>query len=373
MADAPLRLALVTNIPAPYRVPVFDRVAATPGIALRVLYGALREPDRDWDLPPLQHEHVLLPGRVVTRGGRHIHVNPAVWRELQRFAPQVVLTTGYNPTHLAAFVYARTHGAAHVAMTDGTPASEAGLGAAHRWLRRQLLARSAAAVAASAGGVQLLRQHGMDDAAIHRSPLCANPALRWAPRPGAVRDIELLFSGRLVPDKNPGFALQVAQATAQRLGRPLRMAVLGGGPLLPELRRQAATLAPLVQVDVTGPLKQADLPGWFQRSKLFLFPTRQDPWGVVANEACEAGVPVLVSPQAGVAGELVRDGDTGRVLPLDLATWVDACAALLGDEGRRQRLAAAARAAVAAYGVEQAAAGIVGAARQALLRCAVAR
>ena len=54
MADAPLRLALVTNIPAPYRVPVFDRVAATPGIALRVLYGALREPDRDWDLPPLQ-------------------------------------------------------------------------------------------------------------------------------------------------------------------------------------------------------------------------------------------------------------------------------------------------------------------------------
>jgi hypothetical protein len=121
MADAPLRLALVTNIPAPYRVPVFDRVAATPGIALRVLYGALREPDRDWDLPPLQHEHVLLPGRVVTRGGRHIHVNPAVWRELQRFAPQVVLTTGYNPTHLAAFVYARTHGAAHVAMTDGTP------------------------------------------------------------------------------------------------------------------------------------------------------------------------------------------------------------------------------------------------------------
>lgn len=373
MDGPPLRLALVTNIPAPYRVPVFDRVAATPGIRLRVLYGALREPDRDWDLPPLQHDHVLLPGRVISRGGRHIHVNPAVWRELDRLAPQVVLTTGYNPTHLAAFVWACVHGAAHVAMTDGTLLSEAGLGAVHRWLRRQVLARSAAAVAASEGGVQLLRRHGMDADAIHRSPLCANPALRWAPPAHNVRDVDLLFSGRLVAAKNPGFALQVAQGAAQRLDRPLRMAVLGGGPLLPGLRRQAATLAPQVQVDVTGPLNQAELPGWFQRSKLFLFPTRQDPWGVVANEACEAGVPVLVSPHAGVAGELVRDGDTGLVLPLDLATWVDACAALLGDEGRRQRLAAAAQAAVAAHGADAAAAGIVAAARQALLRCAAAR
>lgn len=88
MPDSLLRLALVTNIPTPYRVPVFDRVAAAPGIALRVLYAALREPDRDWDLPPLRHDHV-------------------------------VLTTGNHPTHLAAFAYARVHGAARVAMIDG--------------------------------------------------------------------------------------------------------------------------------------------------------------------------------------------------------------------------------------------------------------
>jgi len=46
-----LRLAMVTNIPAPYRVPVLNRIATLPGVTLRTFYGARSEPDRHWDLP----------------------------------------------------------------------------------------------------------------------------------------------------------------------------------------------------------------------------------------------------------------------------------------------------------------------------------
>lgn len=359
-----LRLAIVTNIPAPYRVPVYNRIAAEPGITLRVFYAALSEPDRAWDLPAFAHDHVVLKGHMHVRGGRYIHDNHDVWGELARYAPDVVLTTGYNPTHLYAWLYALLHGKRHVVMTDGTDVSEAGLGRVHRLVRKLVMANSQAYVAASAGGWRLLRSYGVPDARIHFSPLCANTSVDWSAAAGGARDIDMLFSGRLVAVKNAGFALQVAQGVAQRLGRRIRLGVLGSGPLEAELRQIAAQQAPSVDVTWAGHVSQADVPSWFQRARLFLFPTLWDPWGVVANEACLAGVPVLVTPHAGAAGELVRDGVNGRVLPLDLTAWVEAAQQLLSDPALHARLSGAARLCVGPYNFDNAAAGIVDAVRQ---------
>jgi glycosyltransferase involved in cell wall biosynthesis len=365
-AGAPgLRLALVTNIPAPYRVPVLNRIAALPGVTLRAFYGARSEPDRQWDLPAFEHDAVFLPGRIVERHGRYIHHNPAVWGALRAFRPDVVVTTGYNPLHLVAWGYTLLHRCKHVVMTDGTDASEAALGFVHKTVRRLVFASSGAFIVAADGGERLLRSYGMDPLRIHRSPLCANTAVDWAAAAGQARDTDLLFSGRLVPVKNADFALRVAQGVARRLGRRVSLALLGSGPLLSTLREQAAAMAADVDTTFAGHVSQAEIPRWFQGSRLFLFPTRWDPWGVVANEACMAGVPVLVTPFAGVAGELVRDGENGRVLPLDETAWIDAATALLNDATLHARYAQAARAAAAPYNFDNAAAGIVAAARQA--------
>jgi glycosyltransferase involved in cell wall biosynthesis len=278
----------------------------------------------------------------------------------------VVLTTGYNPTHLLAWHHARRHGLPHVAMTDGTLASEAQLGPLHRAVRRHVLARSAAAVVASDGGAQLMAHYGVPVDRVFRSVLCAHAGVDWHASGPAVRDIDLLFAGRLVAAKSPGFAVDVAAGVAQRLGRRVRLAVLGSGPLADDVRQQAARHQAAVDSVLAGHVAQGDLPGWYRRARVFLFPTRWDPWGVVANEACESGVPVLVSPHAGVAGELVRDGEGGRVLPLDLPAWVGAAAELLQDETLHARMAAAARRAVQTFNADAAAVGIV----QAALRAA---
>jgi glycosyltransferase involved in cell wall biosynthesis len=372
-APADLRLAIVTNIPAPYRVPVYNRIAAVPGVQLRAIYAARSEPDRQWDLPDFAHDHVFLTGRMIERSGRFIHDNPSVWRELARFRPDVVLTTGYNPTHLYAWAYTLVHRCRHVVMTDGTDKSEAGLGLPHRAVRATVAATTAAFVVASQGGRRLLHRYGVPDERIHISPLCANTAVDWSAGSGGRRDIDLLFSGRLVPTKNAEFAVQVAQGVAQSLGRRVSLVILGSGPLDAALREHARAVTADVDVTFAGHVAQAELPAWFGRSRLFLFPTRWDPWGVVANEACMSGVPVLVSPFAGVAGELVADGVNGRVLPLTLDGWVPAAAELLADDAAHARLSAAARLGVQPYSFDNAAAGIVDAARHAKLGRAPSR
>ena len=360
-----IRLAIVTNIPAPYRVPVYNRVGAAEGVVLRVFYNSQTEANRQWDLPAFEHDHVFLNGSVYERAGRYIHHAPDILPAIFAFKPDVVITTGFNPLHLAAFAYTIVNACRHIAMTDGTKSSEAGLTWAHRAVRRLVFSGTQTFIAASEGGRRLFRGYGIDDDQIHFSPLCANESVNWRRPDDLARDIDLLFSGRLVANKNAAFAIEVARQVAQMLGRRVRIALLGDGPLEAELREQAKANASHLDVVFAGHVSQSDMPDWFARARVFLFPTLWDPWGVVANEACLAGMPVVVSPHAGVAHELVRDGISGFVLPLDLANWASAVARLLTDSALYQRMSRAASKTVEPYSFENAAAGIVDAARHA--------
>ncbi len=373
-ADAPLRAAIVTNIPAPYRVPVYSLLAATPGIEPKLFFCSGREPDRDWTLPPLDFAHEFLRQRMVTWHGRFIHFNSGVARSLAAFAPQVVVTTGFNPSHLAAWRFALGHGARHVAMTDGTLDSEAKLTWLHRAVRRAVYARSAACVGASDGSFALCRGYGVAEGALFKSALCANnAAFAAASGDDAAREFDFIFCGRFAPGKLPLFAIEVAAGVAAKLGRRVRLLMVGSGELDAEVREAAAAQAERVDSVLPGFATQRELPGHYARARVLLFPSVDDTWGVVANEACAAGLPVLVSPYAGVAGELVREGENGHVLVLDAAAWIDAATALLSDEAAWRRMSLRSRKLVAPYTYANAATGLAAAIRYAAVGAGAGR
>src|ERR1700674_5288906 len=86
------RVALVTNIPAPYRVPVYNRIAIDGRIDLTVIFCAEREPDRHWDLEEFRFKRIVLRESFFTRDGRYIHNNFDVFRKLSALDPAVVIT-----------------------------------------------------------------------------------------------------------------------------------------------------------------------------------------------------------------------------------------------------------------------------------------
>ncbi len=79
--------------------------------------------------------------------------------------------------------------------------------------------------------------------------------------------------------------------------------------------------------------------------------TFREPWGLVVNEAMNRGVAVIASDAVGAAaGGLVRDGETGLVVPAnDAHALARALTRLARDEQLRTRLGAAGRESVAAY------------------------
>ena len=364
-ASEPLRVVLVTNIPAPYRVPVFNAVVKHQDIHFHVIYCSEREPDRSWDLPKFEFSHEYLKERLLTWKGRYIHYNTGTWRALKKQRPQVVMATGFNPTHLIAYAYARLHGLPFVPMTDGTKKFEdLLLTPLHRWVRRHVFARSSAFVGAAEGSFDLYRDYGIDERRMFKSHLCANNAAFNAGA-STQRDLDFLFSARFVATKRPEFAVEVAARVAQRLGRRVSLAMLGDGPLTEATRAQAQSpsVAQWVDVQLPGFIAQAQLPRWFGRAKVFLLPTEWDAWGVVANEASASGTPTLITPHAGAAHELVVDGVNGRVLPLELDAWVDAATELLSQPQRWSAMSEAAPALAEEFTHANAAEGLAEAVR----------
>ena len=353
-----MRIAIVTNIPAPYRLPVYALLADMPEVELCVFFFCGREPDRQWDLPDGNFKRIFLHERFVNFRGRFIHANPDIWSELRTFCPDVVVTTGFNPTHLLAYVYTLLHRAHHVAMTDGTLQSEQKLYVLHRLVRKVVYAGTRAFIGASDGAFALYRSYGINPAHLFKSHLCANNAAFFS-APSIEKKYDFIFCSRFVDIKNPLFAIKVASGVARALGRRTSILFVGAGEMEHAMRAAVATAAGHVDGIFAGFARQEDLPSHYGAARIFLFPTLWDPWGVVANEACAAGVPVIATSVAGSSGELVRDGDNGFILPLDVDKWIDASVRLLNNETLYSTMSARCRSRVAEYNFANAALGIL--------------
>ena len=123
----------------------------------------------------------------------------------------------------------------------------------------------------------------------------------------------LLFIGRTAPEKGPLRAVDAAKAT----GLPLVMAVKMADQ--EEWQHWEQEVAPALPEGTTvmheiPHEEKADLMG---RAKALLFPIDwEEPFGLVMAEANACGTPVLATPR-GAAPEVVADGETGFLLPVD--------------------------------------------------------
>jgi glycosyltransferase involved in cell wall biosynthesis len=358
-----LRIVVVTNEPPPYRVPIFNRIARVPGIVFQVIFCCRREPNRLWNLPPMEFDHVFLRERITTVKGRYIHNNPDVLKRLNEFKPDVIVTDGFNPTYLYSFAYAWLKGIVHVPLTDGTYDSEKHFSAIHKTIRRFVYKRSATFLSASAGGQRLYESYGISPDLCYRSYLCIENEAFTPIDLDAPKDYDFIFCGRMEPGKSPLFAVNVAAEVARRLDRKVKILFVGSGSQDEEVKEAARRQADSIDAHFHGFATQEELPGLYRSARIFLFPTLADVWGVVANEACAAGLPVLITPHAGVVGELVVDDKNGFVCDLDVNLWAERSIQLLTNPDLYRTFAERSLSLVSHYTFDNAAKGLLDACR----------
>lgn len=150
----------------------------------------------------------------------------------------------------------------------------------------------------------------------------------------------LLAAGRHTAQKNFACLIEAAALLAAR-GLDFRLVIAGEGELRPD--HIAAVEAGGLGDRVVLPGNLPDLGPVMQAADLFILPSLWEGLPLVLLEAMAAGCTVVGTDIAGIA-EVLRDGETGSVVPAgEAAPLADAVAELVSDPGRRAALAAAAR------------------------------
>lgn len=137
-----------------------------------------------------------------------------------------------------------------------------------------------------------------------------------------------LTVGRLVPVKNIG--LQIRAFTQIVKESPhTRLVIVGDGSERENLPKHD-------RVIFEG--QQKDLRRFYEEADAFLLTSNSEGWGVVVTEAAAYGLPIVMT-DVGCAGEFIKDGENGTVIPVgDEEALVSAMKKLITNADFRTRL-----------------------------------
>ena len=136
------------------------------------------------------------------------------------------------------------------------------------------------------------------------------------------------------------------QAQESNGAEPWHLVISGSGEMEAPWKRLAARLNVTDTVHWPGFVQYEHLPTVYRSAGIFVHPAREEPWGLVVNEAAAAGLPLIVGRRVGAACELVRDGENGFLIDPDdtksvaallvkVTRMSDTERRLMGDASRR--------------------------------------
>ncbi len=163
------------------------------------------------------------------------------------------------------------------------------------------------------------------------------------PRKSLARDPQLVFAGRLAPEKGVDVLLHAFTRVVRQIPQTTLL-LIGDGPEAGRLQSLSAELGLGSSVTFRGEIPQTDLEDDCSGAWAQIAPSRwAEPFGKVAAEAMMRGTAVIASKTGGLA-EIVRDGRTGYLVsPGDVAELAEAMLRLLRDRDLAERLGAAGR------------------------------
>ena len=365
----PVRLAYFVTHPIQYQAPLLRRIAADPAIELKVFfatgYSLRRHYDPGfgreiaWDIDLLGgYDHEFLP--CLGSDAEMTPLKPfnyGMVKRLRRGRFDAVWFHSYaRVPHLIAMITARAMGM-KVFLRDEANSFSSRPGPARLFVKRIFLAFLKRILNGNLTIGTLNKEHyrriGVPEERLFRMPYAVDNewfqqriAEAAANREAFRRELGLepgrpvaLFAGKFIPRKRPQDLIAAFKAIVRdpAAGNPYLL-IAGDGEMRDELTALAAD-APEGSIRFLGFRGQTELPPLYDIADVFVIPSEMEPWGLVTNEAMNAGIPIIATTEVGAARDLVRDGENGFVLqPGNVAGLSAALLRIFSDAGLRARM-----------------------------------
>jgi len=371
------RLAILTEIIAPYRIPVLNALVQNPDVDPFVIFLSETDPSlRRWRVykDEIRFDYTVLPSWRRRVGKYNVLLNHGLSSVLDRVRPDAIVCGGYSYlSSWSASVWARRARIPFLLWCESTLKDQRSGHGVIEFLKRRFVQRCDAFVVPGKSAGEYLRALGVRgeiitapnavdidffSGAAQLSQCGSDPIERFG-LPGRY----FLYVGRLVTEKGI-FELLDAYA---KLDRSLKSAVglvfVGDGAQKHELMRRIAVISH-AKVRCMDFLQREDLASVYGHAEALVLPTHSDPWGLVVNEAMACGLPIITTNAAGCARDLVEDSVNGFVVrPGDVAGLSSAMSRLACDARIRQEMSSSSRERIQGYSPAACASGIAEAAK----------
>ncbi len=372
-----LKLVILTEIIAPYRIPVFNELAQHPEIDLHVIFLAETDPtQRQWRVykDEIKFSYEVLPSWRLRLSRYHCLLNWGVRKALRRTRPDAVICGGYN--YLASWIalrWANRRNIPFLLWMESTARDRRRGHALVESLKTNFIRRCWGFVVAGKSSREYVRSFGIRPGRIFDAPDAVDSLFFMREventRRRALQERQLLalpthyflFVGRLIREKGVVDLLDAYAELPSELRPEWGLVYVGTGDFESDLRNRAATLK-LESIQFRGFAQREELACYYALADIFVFPTHSDPWGLVVNEAMASGLPVIVSEAAGCAADLVKDGWNGHLVRAgDIHQLAQAMQTLAQNPELRREMSTRSQEQIAGYSPAHCAAGIASA------------
>jgi len=165
------------------------------------------------------------------------------------------------------------------------------------------------------------------------------------PMPDVEKKWDIAFLGRL--EKMKAVDLFPEMLALLKKDYPqLKMVMTGEGSLKDKLLSDFERAEVSHMVDYLGVIETKEVPKLINQSRIFIYPSREEPFGLSIIEAMACGVPVVTTNVYGPSEIITQDVDGSTVDPEDVGALVKAIRALLDDKQLRMVMGEEGRASV---------------------------
>lgn len=349
------KIKFFTNIPAPYRIEFFNKLGKK--VDLTVVFEAERNNslNRNWYSGKIETFKAVFLKKGAIEEKR---VNFKIFSHINKNQDFLIFTNYSYFTEMAGLIWAKLNHIPYCLEVDGALLHKESK--TKFWLKSFLIRGAQIYFSTSQSADEFLIHYGADKKKIKHYPFSSvsdKDILKQIPSESCKQNLRkqlgikehqvIVAVGQFIYRKGFDILLSAAQNFSKEIG----VYIIGGKPT--EEYQKICAAHNLNQVYFIDFKSKEELQQFYQAADLFVFPTREDIWGLVVNEAMANGLPVLTTERCVAGLELIHHGENGYIIPPDDSeTLVENVEAFFGDSTLQHKMANAALNTIRRYSIE---------------------
>jgi glycosyltransferase involved in cell wall biosynthesis len=331
------KVIILHNIISPIRVFLFNKLNKyyrNKEIEFKVFFLSVSDKNRNWKTDyKMNFDYEILDNFAIRIAGKDLNtffINPKVKNVLQKENPDKIISFGWN--NWASYVassWCKKNRKEFILWSGSTKYEKSWRRTLFHPLVKYILKKTDNFIAYGTRAKEYLISLGINPKKIQiiyntvdidyfrekSKNFSEEKKAKFKKKLGIKTKKTILFSGRLIAMKGI-FEMIEGFKMFQEQDHDTSLLIMGTGPDEQELRGLISK-EKIKKIIFTGFIQYEKLYKYYSISDVLLFPSQQDVWGLVLNEAMACGLPVITTHETGASVDLVEEDKNGYVIPSD--------------------------------------------------------